>query len=184
MLAVNPEDIKLRPATTKDEVFLKLLYEDARRWELGPIAQGGNEDLYDKVIKQQYESQHSEYFRRYDHAKYAVIQWDGNPIGRIYIDYRDQEVRILDIAILSKFQGKGIASLVLRGVCIDAAFRGLPVRLSVSVMNRAIRLYKSLGFVALSPKSHIQEMEWFHPDPEAILRGQFLPPSQPSTQPN
>ncbi len=181
MPAINPEDIKLRPATAKDEGFLKSLYEEARRWELGPISQDGNNELYDKVVKQQYESQHSEYFRRYDHAKYAVIQWDGISIGRIYIDYRDDEVRILDIAILSDYQGKGIASLVLRGVCIDAAFRSLPVRLSVSLLNRAVRLYKSLGFVAIGPQSHIQEMEWFHPDPEAILRGQFLPPNTKET---
>lgn len=176
MASVNPADINIRPATASDEHFLKDLHDQNRLWEFAPVKKSDPE-LYGRIMKQQYDAHHSQYFDLYDIAKYGIIQWTNIPIGRIYVDYRDNEVRILQIGVLPDYQGKGIASIVLRGLCVDAAFRKLPVRLFVHPLNQAHRLYQELGFVATGYHAGPSiELEWFHPDPEQIMRGKFLPP--------
>ena len=60
----------------------------------------------------------------------------------------------------------------------DAARRRLPVTLNVNVNNpSAYRFYYRLGFEPVSTDGRHILMEWFHPDYEALLRGQFIPPA-------
>jgi hypothetical protein len=96
MTTVNPADISLRPARDGDEPFLKRVHDTARHWEFASLLQDGESELYHKVMAQQYDSQHRFYFANYETAHYGIIQWTGQPVGRLYVDYRDDEVRVLE----------------------------------------------------------------------------------------
>jgi ribosomal protein S18 acetylase RimI-like enzyme len=162
MATVNPADISLRPATERDEPFLKRVHDAARRWEFDSLLQTGQAELYHKVMAQQYDSQHRFYFASYDTAHYGIIQWTGQPIGRLYVDYRDDEVRVLEIAILPEFRGRGIGGIVMTGLCLEAAMRRKPVRLHVHYLSRAQRFYRRLGFREIGIDGPDRLLEWQH----------------------
>jgi ribosomal protein S18 acetylase RimI-like enzyme len=163
MATINPADISLRPAKDGDETFLKRVHQSERHWEFASLLEAGDAELYHKVIAQQYDSQHRFYFANYGTAHYGIIQWTDQPIGRLYVDYRDDEVRVLDIAILPEFRGRGIGRIVMTGLCLDAAMRRKPVRLSVHYLSRAQRFYRQLGFQEIGLEGPNREMEWRHP---------------------
>jgi ribosomal protein S18 acetylase RimI-like enzyme len=166
MATVNPADISLRPARDGDEPFLKRVHETARHWEFAALLQTGQADLYHKIMAQQYDAQHRFYFANYDTAHYGIIQWTGQPVGRLYVDYRDDEVRVLEIAILPEYRGRGIGRIVMTGLCLEAAMRHKPVRLHVHYLSRAQRFYGQLGFRELALEGPDRLMEWRHPQAE------------------
>jgi ribosomal protein S18 acetylase RimI-like enzyme len=178
MATVNPADISLRPARDGDEPFLKRVHEAARHWEFAALLQTGREDLYHKIIAQQYDAQHRFYFAAYDTAHYGIIQWTGQPVGRLYVDYRDDEVRVLEIAILPEYRGRGIGRIVMMGLCLEAAMRRKPVRLHVHYLSRAQRFYRQLGFGEIALEGPDRLMEWRQVQAEAqgrILHGSVAP---------
>ena len=130
-----------------------------------------------KIIDQQYHAQHEVYFASYDTAQYGIIQWSGISIGRLYVHYRDHEVRVLEIAILPEYRDRGIGGIVMKGLCIEAGMRRTPIRLHVHYLSPALRFYQKLGFRRIGEAGPAYYMEWRHPDPEALVRGQFLPQS-------
>lgn len=178
MATVNPADISLRPARDGDEPFLKRVHETARHWEFAALLQTGQADLYHKIMAQQYDAQHRFYFANYDTAHYGIIQWTGQPVGRLYVDYRDDEVRVLEIAILPEYRGRGIGRIVMTGLCLEAAMRKKPVRLHVHYLSRAQRFYSHLGFREIALEGPDRLMEWRHPQAEGqgrILHGSAAP---------
>ncbi len=174
-VSINPADISIRPATDRDEPFLKQVHEAARLWEFEVLLQTGQEELYHKVVAQQYRSQLQSYEADFPQAHYAVIQWTDRPIGRLYLNYREDEVRVLDIGILPEYRGHGIGEIVLKGICIEAGLRRVPVRLHVHYLSRARAFYQSVGFRQTAEVLPHIAMEWLHPDPDALMRGVFDP---------
>ena len=170
MAMVNPADISLRPAKAGDEPFLKRVHQSARHWEFAPLLQSGEAELYHKVMAQQYDAQHRFYFATYDSAQYGIIQWTSTPIGRLYVDYRDDEVRVLDIAILPDYRGRSIGRIVMTGLCLEAAMRRKPVRLCVHYLSRAQRFYQQLGFQQIGVEGPSLVMEWRQSDAQAAGR--------------
>lgn len=173
---VNPADISIRPATDKDDAFLRRVHDAARHWEFETLLQSGQADIYHTIMAQQYKTQHEVYFASYPAAQYGVIQWTDRPIGRLYVNYRDDEVRVLDIAVLPDYRGHGVGEIVLKGICIEAGMRRVPVRLHVHYLSRAQRLYEALGFRQIGIDGPNLSMQWHHTDPDALMRGQFVPP--------
>ncbi|MFW5661662.1 MAG: GNAT family N-acetyltransferase, partial [Oceanicaulis sp.] len=101
------------------------------------------------------------YFQVHDLARYAVIEWCGVPIGRLYADFRDHEIRILDFMLLPEVRGKQIGAIVLRGLCGAAAADAKPVTLSVGPLNRRARVfYERHGFEASGVLNGMIEMIW------------------------
>ena len=167
MATVNPADISLRPARDSDERFLKRVHDAARHWEFASLLQSGQADLYHTIMAQQYDSQHRFYFANYDTAHYGIIQCAGQPIGRLYVDYRDDEVRVLEIALLPEYRGCAIGRIVMTGICLEAAMRHKPVRLHVHYLSRAQRFYRQLGFREVALEGPDRLMEWRHSQSEA-----------------
>jgi ribosomal protein S18 acetylase RimI-like enzyme len=162
--AVNPLDIQLRPAQAKDEAFLKSVHDAGRAWEFEALKAQGLDDLHATIMAQQYAAQHDVYFNVFTLAKYAVIEWCGQPIGRIYVDFRDHELRILDFNILPAWRGKRIGEIVLRAICGQASGERKPVTLQVHPLNRAQAFYRRMGFRERAVQTGaFVEMEWRDP---------------------
>jgi|GEM_PF-571333 ribosomal protein S18 acetylase RimI-like enzyme len=162
--AVNPLDIRLRPAQARDEAFLKTVHDAGRAWEFEALKAQGQDDLHATIMAQQYSAQHDVYFNAFTLARYAVIQWCDQPIGRVYADFRDHEIRILDLNVLPAYRGKRIGEIVVRGLCGQAASERKPVSLQVHPLNRARVFYQRLGFRerARQPGPFV-EMYWRDP---------------------
>jgi ribosomal protein S18 acetylase RimI-like enzyme len=82
-------------------------------------------------------------------------------VGRCWSSRSDDEIRILDIAVLTRFRRRGIASQVLRELGAQAVNVGLRLRLSVWHANDpAIAMYRNLGMNACGEHNGYHELEW------------------------
>ena len=157
--------VAFRSIRPDDEPFLYRVYASTREEELRPVDWTPAQKA--AFLLQQFQAQHAFYQEQYARARFEVILRDGEPIGRLYVDRRDDEVRIVDIALLPEHRSTGIGSGILRSLLAEAAGAGKPVRVHVERLNPARRLYDRLGFVPIEDKGVYWLLEW-RPPPEEI----------------
>ena len=135
--------IDLRPFQLADKSFLYKLYSDTRADELA--AWNWSEEQQDAFLKQQFVAQQ----RSYDalpNADHQIILKDGRPIGRIIVIRNDEEIRLVDVALLAEWRNQGIGTSLIQALLSEAKSDGKPMKLQVLNTNRAIRLYQRMGF--------------------------------------
>ena len=151
--------LTLRPVTSDDDQFLLALYESTRDEELSQAvwAEGQREAF----VRWQFDLQRSEYETRFPDARYQLILIDEEPAGRIWVGEDEQQVRLLDIALLPQFQKRGAGTILLRDLMKEAERAGKPLRHMVFVLNNdAHRFYERLGFVVIEDLGAYKHMEW------------------------
>jgi len=112
-------------------------------------------------LRMQFHAQDVYYREHFADASYEVIVEDGTPVGRLYLDRRPHELRILDIALLPQHRGKGIGSGLMTAILNEGCDRGLPVRIHVERNNPAMRLYRRLGFSTVEDQGVYWLMAWY-----------------------
>jgi ribosomal protein S18 acetylase RimI-like enzyme len=70
------------------------------------------------------------------------------------------EIRVVDLALLPPWRGRGIGGRLLRELLAEAAAAGLPVRVHVERTNPALRLYARLGFAPAAELGPYLRLEW------------------------
>ena len=136
--------VELRPAREDDAEFLRAVYGSTREEELEPT--GWSRAQKDAFIAQQFHAQDVYYKQHYEGATYDVVLVDGEPAGRLYVARWENEIRIMDIALLPAFRGRGIGEGLLRPLLQEGEDAGVPVSIHVEQSNPALSLYRRLGF--------------------------------------
>ena len=136
--------LALRPAGPKDIAFLFRVYASTRTEELAPVP--WSDEQKRAFLAMQFDVQDRYYREQFPGAVFQVILLDGRPAGRLYVDHRDEELRIIDIALLPEHRGAGVGGTLLHGLLDEATQAGKPVRIHVERFNPALRLYARLGF--------------------------------------
>ena len=151
--------VSVRPVTAEDEGFLLTVYAGTREDELAQVEWAeGQKEMF---VRWQFEMQRREYDARFPDAEYGVILVDGRPAGRVWIGTDEEQIRLLDIALLPEFQKRGVGTLLLRRLMDEAARAGKPLRHTVFVLNNdARRFYERLGFAVIEDLGAYQHMEW------------------------
>jgi len=109
----------------------------------------------------QFNAQHQTYRERFPDAAYDVVLDGDAPVGRLYVDRRDDEIRILDIALLPEHQGRGIGRAVLKDLLAEAEAADKSVCIFVETyQQRAQALFGDLGFVQKEDHGISVLMEW------------------------
>lgn len=155
--------LHLLPATPLDAGFLFEVFAATREAELASLPL--NEAGKSQFLRMQFAAQDRDYRTNYPAARFLVVHQAGRRIGRIYLDDRVDEIRIIDIALLPEHRARGIGSALLRSVLDEAAGSGRAVRLHVENTNPARRLYDRLGFVPVSDSGIYTLLEWLPPGP-------------------
>ena len=139
--------VRLRAATDADEPLLFAVYAGSRADELAQVP--GTDEQRHAFLTQQHRAQHASYRARHPEGQFLVVELlDGRAIGRLYLArLAGNEVRVLDIALLPEWCGRGIGSALLGDILAQADREALLVSLHVEVWNPALRLYERLGFV-------------------------------------
>jgi ribosomal protein S18 acetylase RimI-like enzyme len=153
--------LTLRPATQEDRQFLVEVYAASREEELSQVA--WPEGQREAFIRMQFHAQDTSYRAQSPDGSFDVIEVDGRPAGRLYVDRRPEEIRIVDIALLPEFRGAGIGARLLGDLTREAAASGRVASLHVELHNRAAALYARLGFVAVAEAGLHRRMEWRAP---------------------
>ncbi len=105
-----------------------------------------SESEKETFLTTQFNAQHTFYHQQFNEAEFLIIEQDNEPIGRLYLDRRDDEIRIVDIALLPSHRNRGIGTKYLETILEEGQGAGLPVRIHVERNNTALRLYERLGF--------------------------------------
>jgi GNAT superfamily N-acetyltransferase len=150
--------ISYRLITAEDEEFLYRVYASTRAEEL---VQTDWDDAQKEIfLRMQFNAQHSHYQTYYTGALFQIILRNNEPAGRLYLAHWKSEIRLIDIALLPAFRGKGLGTTIIKRLQAEGAAAGLPLTIHVEKFNPALRLYERLGFRAIEDKGVYWFMEW------------------------
>lgn len=151
--------VELRPVAPTDDEFLVSVYAATRAEELAQVT--WSDEQKTAFLRWQFGLQRNEYQANYPNPQHCVILVDEQPAGRIWISRGDDQVRLLDIALLEEFQNLGVGTLLLRRLIDEAIRDNKPLRHMVFVLNaNAKRFYERLGFVVIEEVGAYHHMEW------------------------
>ena len=156
--ALLSRGLSLRRETDADLPFLMQLFAASRADELALVP--WTDDEKRGFLIQQFGAQRSHYYAYFQDASFDVIELDGKPIGRLYIDERWTRVHIIDIAIIPGNRAGGIGTALLTEIQHYARARGKGVDIFVERMNPAKSLYDRLGFKVVREEDVYLEMDW------------------------
>ena len=155
------DPVTLRPATPADRDFLLRVYAESRAEELA--AADWTDEEKQAFCHSQFDAQDTHYRRHYPGCEFLVIEKNGAPIGRLYRDRRDDEIRVVDIALLGAERGHGIGGRLMQNILAEAAEAGIMVRIHVERANPARRLYDRLGFRLVEEGEVYDLLSWKSP---------------------
>ena len=150
--------ISFRPMTDDDLPFIRRLFDTTRETEMAMVP--WNDQEKEDFLAQQFHAQHTYYKDTFPDTKFDLILEDGEPIGRLYLDWRDEELRIIDISLMPEYRGKGIGGTIMQDLLDQAAAKGKAVGIHVEMNNPAMHLYERLGFKKLEEQGLYYLMEW------------------------
>lgn len=139
--------VTLRPAANEDRSFMLSVYASVREPELE--ASGLPREQWAPFVEQQFQAQ-SHAYASYRDTSFEVVLVDGEPAGRLIVARWPEELRVVDIALLSEFRGRGIGGALMREVIEEAEQRGVKTSIHVERFNPAQHLYTRLGFRMVS----------------------------------
>lgn len=148
----------LRPSTEEDREFLVGLYASTRDAELSQVAWApGQREAF---VRMQFTAQDTEYRRHNPQGTFDVVEVDGRPVGRLIVDRRPGDIRIVDISLVPEARGAGIGSRLIGELLEEARASDRIVSIHVEAHNRAAELYARLGFVVAEDLGVYRRMEW------------------------
>ncbi len=164
------ESLTLRRVTLSDQQFLMSVYESTRSDELDQVE--WPEGQREAFLRWQFELQKREYDARFPDADYFIILIAGKVAGRIWIGTDQNQIRLLDIALLPEFQNRGAGTQLMRLLIDEARRTNKPLRHMVFVLNNnATRFYERLGFVIIEDLGAYKHMEWPMSPPPTLVGG-------------
>ena len=149
---------RLRAATPEDEQFLRAVYAGTRAEELARVP--WSDEQKRAFTEMQFAAQDAHYRRHYPGAQYSIIEVQGIPAGRLYVDRWKKEIRIIDIALLPEHRRAGIGTKLLRELQDEARMAGKALTIHVEKFNPALSLYQRLGFRQIEDKGVYLFLEW------------------------
>jgi ribosomal protein S18 acetylase RimI-like enzyme len=148
-----------RPARKGDWDFLLVLYASTRKEEMERV--NWSEEQKQSFLESQLAAQKAAYEERFPDSEHEIILVKKKPIGRIWVNRSEEEIRLLDIALLPEYRRRGIGTALLRGLQQEAAAGEKPLRHCVYITNHpAVAFYRKLGFEVIEDLGMYYLMEW------------------------
>lgn len=161
--------VVLRPAAEADYEELVRIYASTRAAELAQVTWDDAQKL--AFCRSQYDAQKAEYDARFPDAEYDVIELEGRTVGRVWIGRAEEEIRLLDIALLPEVQRRGLGAAIVGALIEEARASGKRLRHMVFMLNtNAHRLYERLGFRVIEDIGGYLHMEWVPEGEKSVNR--------------
>lgn len=146
---VELPDFTLRPGRGEDFAFAEAIYIDAMRPLM--LALGSWNEVERRAALR----------RSYKTDEISIIALNGSDIGWLQISERDTDYNLAQMQLREDYCGCGIGTRLIRDLLTRAKREGKTVSLSAVRTNRAIGLYKRLGFRVIDPDATpIIDMVW------------------------
>ena len=128
----------------KDQSFIETVFRST--WEKKLSLTYLTEPQKHNFILTQLTAQLADYNLNYKGATYDIILYNNKPAGRLYLWETLKNIRVLEITLLPKFQGRGIGTEILTHIINSAKLKNKIVSLHVAHDNQAKKMYNRLGF--------------------------------------
>ena len=148
----------LRSITPSDNEFLYRLYASTRAAEMALV--DWSDSQVEDFLRMQFHAQSTHYCKHFPATRFDLIELDGAPIGRLYVDEREDAIHVIDIALLPEYQGRGIGGGYLQWMIDRAIASQRKVTIYVESNNPAMNLYKRLGFKRIKDEGVYWFMQW------------------------
>lgn len=146
MNEINSLSVSRRAANENDRIFVQKLYVATRRAEFTGI--GWDAAQIENFLVMQFDLQSRAYAMQFPGAAHSVIEFEKKAVGRLIVYSGAEETRLVDIAILPEFRGRGIGIFTMRELQREATAENKTLVLRVLKTNdRAVAFYEKLGFV-------------------------------------
>ncbi len=142
--------LSLRPVLPDDRELLYRIYAGTRAGEMALLDK--DEAWKREFLDQQCAAQDRHYRHHYPGARLDLILEDEEPIGRLYVARWEEEIRIMDIALLPEHRNRGIGSYWIAELLREAAESAKSLSIHVERYNPALGLYQRLGFRTVEDK--------------------------------
>lgn len=156
--AAKVESVTLQRVGEGDGSFLAQVYASTRREELAQVEWTGQEKQ--DFLEMQFQAQRRYYESEYPGAEFQIILSGGQPAGRLYVHRRENEIRIMDLALLPPYCGQGIGTHLLNEILAEGGRSGRRVTIHVEIFNPALQLYERLGFRQVASNGVYYFLEW------------------------
>jgi len=160
--ALLSSGFRLRPETEDDVPFLMRLYASTREEELKLVP--WSDEQKQVFLASQFRAQRHHYRTYIPNCSFEVLTLDAEPAGRLYLEPRQTQLRIVDIALTPDRRGQGVGTAIVRALQTTARAGGRGVGIMVEKFNPALRLYRRLGFTDIADRDVYLEMEWLPQD--------------------
>jgi ribosomal protein S18 acetylase RimI-like enzyme len=151
--------VRLRPEQEGDNDFRFALFCETRAADFAMLSLAPA--ALEQLLGIQFKAQTASYRAGFPTARFDIIEFDGQSVGRIVVDRRSDHLHIVDQAITPAQRNRGLGGAIMRALMQEAAEAGKSVRLKVAAANQgAIRLYLRLGFAPIVQEPLYFEMEW------------------------
>jgi len=155
--ALLSQGFALRPETEADVPFLKSLYASTRADELANAP--WDDEQKRLFLEHQFAAQRSHYHSYITGCIFEVLEREGEPVGRLYLQWRQTQLHIVDIALMPELRGQGVGTALLESLTEAAHAEDRALGIFVEKFNPALRLYRRLGFVEIADTDVYLEME-------------------------
>jgi ribosomal protein S18 acetylase RimI-like enzyme len=150
--------LTLRPVTNDDAELLYRVYASTRD---DVLAAPLSDSQLQEFLRMQCAAQQRDYEARFPNATHSIVVADGADVGRIWIDRRPDEIRLLDVTLLPEHRNVGLGAELLGRLIAESLDEEKPLRHSVYKENvSAMRLYHRLGFGVIEDFEVYVLMEW------------------------
>jgi ribosomal protein S18 acetylase RimI-like enzyme len=156
--ALLSRGLTLRPESDADLPFLMQVFATTRADELAMVP--WSEEQKRAFLIQQFSAQRKHYYAYFPDTAFDIVELDGKPIGRLYIDERETRVHVIDIVLMPGSRDGGIGTALLTAIQDHARARGKGVDIFVERINPAKSLYDRLGFKVIGEDDVYLEMDW------------------------
>jgi ribosomal protein S18 acetylase RimI-like enzyme len=162
MMKKITNEIILRPRRADEETFWREVFYDSVREHFATL--NLPENKLNNLLEFQFQAQNFDYEKNYPKGSNDIVLFKNVSAGRIILSTEDNDLHLIDIAILSKFRNQRIGTKILKWLFEQSRQTKLPIRFYVEKINPAFRLYERSGFrVVADVTSHFQ-MEWCNSD--------------------
>jgi ribosomal protein S18 acetylase RimI-like enzyme len=160
---IETETLRVRQAGCRDEAFLLALFGADKAVEFA--ATGLAEASIRPLIDMQYRGRKMSYTAQYPEAEDSILcledgREEETPVGRLLVDRKTDCWRVVDIAVLAHYRGRGLGTAALKECQSKSCAAGVRLELAVRPENPARRLYERLGFHAVSEDAATVQMIW------------------------
>lgn len=152
------DSVKLRPVSAGDESFLCQVYASCRTDEMALLP--WDEAAKQSFLQMQFQAQQTHYRKYFPKASHDLILAEGVPVGQVYVDRRETEIRILDFALLPERRGQGIGFHVLQDVMREAQAANKTLSIYVERSSPSLRLFQRQGFIKAGENGFSDLLEW------------------------